>query len=181
MPTSRARLFVSAKTAAPVPYRSDVDRFALIRANLDGDIASIEPMDSVRSAYAVRGSLAVVSDALGVLRLLRLMDHFTAPLDAVGNLPVMEFTRSDILARQDVLGMIWGCRQRYIAPGDQVRILHLLAENGEAPLVDVASAACASADGVGVVLAMACRGLLTIDLDGPLSPETRIRRCRHTA
>ena len=110
------------------------------------------------------------------MRLLRLMDHITAPLDAIGAMPVMEFSRSDILAHMDALGMIWACRRRYIAAGDQVRILHVLAENGGTPLVDVASAARATADGVGVVLAMACRGLVSLDLDGPLTPETRVRR-----
>ena len=177
MSSRPARLFVSAKTISPVPYRCDVSRFALIRATLDSEIASIEPADSVLAVCPVRGILAVVGDGQGVLRLLRLMDHTTAPRDAIGALPVMEFSRSDILAHMDGLGMIWACRRRYIAAGDQVRILHVLTENGETPLVDVASAARETADGVGVVLAMACRGLVSLDLDGPFTPETRVRRC----
>ena len=181
MPSRTARLFVSAKTTSPVPYRCDVSMFALVRATLDGEIASIEPMDSVRIGYAVRGSLAVLADTQGILRLLRLVDHFTAPFDAIGALPVVEFSRSDILAHMDRLGMIWACRRRYIAAGDQVRILHVLAENGDMSLIDVASAARATADGVGVVLAMACRGLVSLDLDGPLSPETRVRRCHNAS
>lgn len=181
MSSRPARFFVSFKTTSPVPYRCDVSRFALVRATLDREIASIEPAESVLAVCPVRGILAVVSDAQGILSLLRLMDHITAPLHAIGDLPVMEISRSDILAHMDGLGMIWACRRRYIAAGDQVRILHVLAENGDTSLVEVASAARATADGVGVVLAMACRGLVSLDLDGPLRPETRVRRCHNAS
>ena len=75
------------------------------------------------------------------------------------------------------LRMIWSCATRWYVPGDQVRVLQYLSDNGNASLFDAAQAATASVDGVATVLALACRGLVELDLsEGPLGPETRVRR-----
>ena len=179
MSSSPAHLFVSSKTKSPVPYASDLARLVLVRATLDPEVSSIAPMDEAVVATTAPGGIAIVHDGMDGRRLLRVVEDASERPDASAS--EMAFSRLDTLARADALDMVWGCRRRYVPAGDQVRVLHVLAENGETPLIEVASAARASTDGVAVVLAMACRGLVSLDLDGPLCPETRVRRCPATS
>ena len=60
--------------------------------------------------------------------------------------------------------------------GDRVRILHQLDENGAMRLVDCAGAAMNTTDGVAAVLALACEGLVAVDISRPILPETQVRR-----
>ena len=175
MSSQPARLFVSSKTSSPVPYASDLARLVLVRATLDPEVSRIAPMDEAVNVTRAPGGVAIVHDGTDSRRLLRVVEDGSARPDASAS--EMAFSRLDMLARADALDSVWGCRRRYVPAGDQVRVLYALAENGESPLIEVASAARASADGVAVVLAMACKGLVSLDLDGPLCPETRVRRC----
>jgi hypothetical protein len=77
--------------------------------------------------------------------------------------------------RFSTVRLIRACRRTPVGAGDRVRILHHLDEVGTAPLVEVAGAAQAG-DGVAAVLALACEGLVTVEIDGPILPETRVRR-----
>jgi hypothetical protein len=43
-------------------------------------------------------------------------------------------------------------------------------------LVDCASAVMNTADGVAAVLALACEGLISVDISRPILPETQVRR-----
>jgi hypothetical protein len=43
-------------------------------------------------------------------------------------------------------------------------------------LVDCAGAAMNTADGVAAVLALACEGLVAVDINQPIMPETPVRR-----
>ena len=62
--------------------------------------------------------------------------------------------------------------------GDRVRILHQLDECGTMRLVECASAAMNASDGVAAVLALACEGLIAVDITRPILPETQVRRRR---
>jgi hypothetical protein len=77
--------------------------------------------------------------------------------------------------RFSTVRLIGSCRRIPVSAGDRVRILHHLDEAGTAPLVEVAGAAQAY-DGVAAVLALACEGLVTVEIDRPILPETRVRR-----
>ncbi|MBZ6078589.1 hypothetical protein [Microvirga puerhi] len=74
--------------------------------------------------------------------------------------------------------LITACRRTPVTAGDRVRILHQLDECGTMRLVDCASAAMNAADGVAAVLALACEGLVAVDISRPILPETPVRRRR---
>jgi hypothetical protein len=72
--------------------------------------------------------------------------------------------------------LITACRRTPVTAGDRVRILHHLDEAGTMRLVDCAGVVTQTADGVAAVLALACEGLIAVELDRPILPETRVRR-----
>ncbi|QFU15536.1 hypothetical protein [Microvirga thermotolerans] len=74
--------------------------------------------------------------------------------------------------------LIMACRRTPVTAGDRVRILHQLDECGTMRLVDCAGAAMNAADGVAAVLALACEGLVAVDIGRPILPETPVRRRR---
>jgi len=74
--------------------------------------------------------------------------------------------------------LIQACRRTFVSAGDRVRILHHLDECGTARLVEAASVAQNAADGVAAVLALACEGLVSVDISRPILPETPVKRRR---
>ncbi len=74
--------------------------------------------------------------------------------------------------------LIRACKRTPVTAGDRVRILHQLDECGTMRLVDCAGAAMNAADGVAAVLALACEGLIAVDIGRPILPETPVRRRR---
>jgi hypothetical protein len=72
--------------------------------------------------------------------------------------------------------LILACRRTPVTAGDRVRILHQLDECGTMRLVDCAGAAMNTVDGVAAVLALACEGLVAVDISRPILPETQVRR-----
>lgn len=175
--SSKHRVFVSWKTAAPVPVRMAVAQLALIQSTLDPDVVRIAPppMTGDQGASSV---VAVVTDHDGQSALV-IRDLPATKADDSRDLRIRTMDSAALLAEPTAtdLRMIWSCATRWYAPGDQVRVLQFLADNGNTSLFDVAQAATASVDGVATVLALACRGLVELDLsEGPLGPETRVRR-----
>lgn len=78
--------------------------------------------------------------------------------------------------RLTALRLVLSCRGTPLSPGDRVAVLHHLAESGTCSLVEAAAYARHAPDGVAAVLALAAEGLVALDLDGPILPETRLRR-----
>lgn len=74
--------------------------------------------------------------------------------------------------------LITACRRTPVTAGDRVRILHQLDEVGAMRLVDCAGAVMSTQDGVAAVLALACEGLIAVDISRPILPETQVRRRR---
>ncbi|HZH09883.1 MAG TPA: hypothetical protein VEZ24_05910 [Microvirga sp.] len=74
--------------------------------------------------------------------------------------------------------LITACRRTPVTAGDRVRILHQLDEVGTMRLVDCAGAVMNTQDGVAAVLALACEGLIAVDISRPILPETQVRRRR---
>jgi hypothetical protein len=72
--------------------------------------------------------------------------------------------------------LILACKRTPVTAGDRVRILHQLDESGTMRLVDCAGAAMNAVDGVAAVLALACEGLVAVDINQPIVPETPVRR-----
>jgi hypothetical protein len=80
--------------------------------------------------------------------------------------------------RFSTVRLIMACKRTPVTAGDRVRILHQLDESGAMRLVDSASAVMNTADGVAAVLALACEGLIAVDISRPILPETQVRRRR---
>ncbi|WP_243375631.1 hypothetical protein [Microvirga solisilvae] len=74
--------------------------------------------------------------------------------------------------------LITACRRTPVTAGDRVRVLHQLDEVGAMRLVDCAGAVMNTQDGVAAVLALACEGLIAVDISRPILPETQVRRRR---
>ena len=170
--------FVSAKTVRPVPCHGDLARLALIRATLDPEVVSIAPVDAiVDGARARRRPLATLVGVDG--RVALCVQGEDGPDAPDPNGTELVYSAIDLLSYPLAanLRLVWSCARRWVSPGDQVRVLHVLEEYGSASLIEAAQAATASVDGVATVLAMACRCLVEIDLDNaPLGPGTRVRR-----
>jgi len=74
--------------------------------------------------------------------------------------------------------LVMACKRTPVTAGDRVRVLHQLDEVGTMRLVDCAGAVMNTQDGVAAVLALACEGLIAIDISRPILPETQVRRRR---
>jgi hypothetical protein len=72
--------------------------------------------------------------------------------------------------------LILACKRTPVTAGDRVRILHQLDECGTMRLVDCAGGVMSTRDGVAAVLALACEGLIAVDVSRPILPETQVRR-----
>ncbi|WAJ26420.1 hypothetical protein [Antarcticirhabdus aurantiaca] len=79
--------------------------------------------------------------------------------------------------RHTTVKLVMQCRVP-VSAGDRVRILHHLDETGTSTLVECASVVQNSRDGVAAVLALAVEGFVSVEVDGPILPETRVRRRR---
>jgi hypothetical protein len=101
-------------------------------------------------------------------------------LAAVDGRPFTIETAASIRAepRFTTMRLIQACKRTPVSAGDRVRILHQLDECGAMRLVDCAGAAMNAADGVAAVLALACEGLIAVDIARPILPETQVRRRR---
>jgi hypothetical protein len=80
--------------------------------------------------------------------------------------------------RFTTMRLIMACKRTPVTAGDRVRVLHQLDEMGTMRLVDCASAVMNTQDGVAAVLALACEGLIAVDISRPILPETQVRRRR---
>ncbi|MET0531554.1 MAG: hypothetical protein ABW003_25025 [Microvirga sp.] len=80
--------------------------------------------------------------------------------------------------RMTTVRLIMACRRTPVTAGDRVRILHQLDEVGTMRLVDCAGGVMNTQDGVAAVLALACEGLIAVDINRPILPETQVRRRR---
>ncbi|WP_262031522.1 hypothetical protein [Microvirga sp. Mcv34] len=94
--------------------------------------------------------------------------------------PFMIETAASIRAepRFTTMRLILACKRTPVTAGDRVRVLHQLDEVGAMRLVDCASAVMNTQDGVAAVLALACEGLIAVDISRPILPETQVRRRR---
>lgn len=190
-PKARVPFFTSAKTRQPVPADTRMRTDALVQASLDPAVFEIDyvPAVAVEGVDFPLGGIVFVAEH--DRHLLDLPDDGPTPdfdqeglmllaIETLG-LPVVTRTVED-LNRQPFAGncrLIWRMRSQRVHPGDRVRILDHLEENGPCRLVDVAAVVRSSSDGVSAVLALACQDLLELDLfSAPFGPWTTVRRRR---
>jgi hypothetical protein len=96
--------------------------------------------------------------------------------------PLVIETTSSLRAepRYTTVRLVQECRRTPVSAGDRVRILHHLDETGTAPLIECASVVQNTRDGVAAVLALAVEGLVVMDIEQPILPETPVRRRKLT-
>ncbi len=77
--------------------------------------------------------------------------------------------------------LIFGCRRTRVSPGDRVRILQHLSEQGRSALIDVAGVVGAQQEAVECVLALVVEGTVMVDVRRTLGPEMPVWRLRTPA
>lgn len=186
-------LFESAKTLQPIPSPSDAHYQAMVQATLDASVLQMEPgpviaLGSGQSAHQHQTTALISADASRTaLYVVSPGDKPPEPQEIEEASERFRITGClyQVLTPADVRReplysnskLVWECRSQRVAAGDRIRILHVLTESGPLPLIETASAALRTSDAVAVVLALACQGLVEIDLAvGPLGPETQVRR-----
>jgi hypothetical protein len=165
-------VFACVKCTMPIPAPTALCRRALILAALDPEVLSI--------TVASRPAIATLHRATGDSLLVVGAAPLLARLDGLSDSAVFEVVTSlDVSAEPRLSNAlaVWSTRNRFVAIGDQVRVLAHLDDVGVAPLIEVARSATSAFDGVAAVLTLCCRGLVAIDLETePIGPETRVRR-----
>jgi hypothetical protein len=182
------------KKAAPLTRNALVADF-LAACQLDPEVESVR-VPNEDAAFALggetvahRADFEVVRDGAASLIDIATDDDLTrhplraaaiSGLTALDGRPFGIETAGSIRAepRFTTMRLVLACKRTPVTAGDRVRILHQLDEVGTMRLVDCASAATNAADGVAAVLALACEGLLAVDISRPILPETQVRRRR---
>lgn len=169
--------FRSFKTSAPIAYPARWHRDLLIQASLDPKIEAIEPV------YDIFGDGSAFSIIVHIDATRRLITAVREPATrSVGIIGLEEavLPRSVVLAepRCSDARAIWSMRRHQVTPGNRLRILRALEEQPDgmtlARTADFVRGG--DIDPTEAVLALACTGLVDIDLRGPLAPSTPVRR-----
>ena len=191
-PTPFAR-FEGAKTSEPILARNRGVLDALIIAALDPTVRAIAPATPIMilldgSPVPHQPDFRLLTDTgpvvVDVYRPARMATHrerFDIVTEALADLGIRYERRDPPPIHGSPLLMnarsVWGCRRAQVAASDQVRVLDAV-RVGPVSLAEAAQAV-RSGDGVSIVLALACRDLVELDLAaGPLGPETQVRRRR---
>jgi hypothetical protein len=140
----------------------------------EGPVEHIADFEVVRDGSAVLVDIATDADLqqhplrAATVRGAQALDGRTFTIETVASI------RAE--PRFTTVRLILACKRTPVTAGDRVRILHQLDECGAMRLVDCAGAAMNTADGVAAVLALACEGLIAVDISRPILPETQVRR-----
>ncbi len=139
-----------------------------------------ETVEHLADFEIVRDGVALLVDVVPDADLIRhpLRTALVGGAVAQDGRPLVVETTSSIRAepRYTTVRLVHECRRTPVSAGDRVRILHHLSETGTAPLIECAGVVQNTRDGVAAVLALAVEGLLTVDIDRPILPETPVRR-----
>lgn len=186
-----AREFRSHKAARGLIAESRMHEDFLILSALDPAVASIEPAPAGMLGEGVSCPPDfAITDAEGAVAYVRIQVDDTpeakaALADAYREaerlkVPYRVVDASEICAQPKLRNarLVHACARVRVGPGDRVRILQFLAENGEAPLVEVSRVVAGSPEAVECVLALVSEGTVSVDLRRTLGPEMPVRRLR---
>lgn len=188
-PSSARRGAPCRKAAGPLPTASRLGADFLTLCDLDPEIATVSRGDvTLELAGGIGHQPAyrlVLEDGASILAdVVRDVTALPAPTQAIADAAAAAGhgyrleTAATLRAepRFSTMRLVASCRRVRVGAGDRVRVLAALDEAGTLPLIEAASAARGAVDGVAAVLALACEGIVAIELEGPLGPETRVRR-----
>lgn len=181
-------LFVSAKTAAPIPARHPALRDALILASLDPRVRSIANVASaIVASEQVELDAVIVQcedgrfllDVVPARRIRRLEEKALAQIMAANlGLKPLVLTAEEIRRepRHANARLVWSYREMPVSVGLRMRILQTLLDDGPMPLGELLKSIRSERDPAPAVMALACADLLNLDLvSQPLRPATIVR------
>lgn len=184
-PKAVPTLFVSAKTATPIPVRLPALRDALIQASLDPRVRSMAyiPSASVSSEAVKLDGVVVQRDdgryVLDVVPARRVRDLKQEGLAEIAlaelGLKPMVLTAEEIRREPRCTNsrLVWSYRQTAVPVGLRMRILLTLRDEGPMPLGDLLKSIQSDVDPAPAVMALACANLVELDLlSQPLGPAT---------
>lgn len=167
--------FRSHKTPIPIIYVQRWHRDLLIQLTLDAAVLCITSGPGTMSTEIF--DVLVETDA-GVAHLLAFRDETDASVVPMHHVCV-SLRRSSVLREPQASNArsIWSMRKKIVPLPDRLRILtHLQAAPAGMPISELISCVAASSiEPVEAVMSLACEGLLAINLDAPLVPETIVR------
>lgn len=180
------RHFRSAKTPTPILAASRLHEDYLGIRSLDEEVSAImeapkgivetpdgfDPDYEVISVDGRRTFVHLLTDDIGDAERSALLESANKALDkGVAYQVVGEPWVSQEPRRRNVR-MVFSSRRTRVSPGDRVRILHHLDEQGKVQILDLAKCVAASTDAVECVLALVAEGSVMVEIDRTLAPET---------
>jgi hypothetical protein len=181
-------LFVSAKTATPIPVGHPARRDALIEASLDPQVRSIDYVASaciaserveLDAVLVQRADGRFLLDVIPARRIRDLGEERLAQiaLAKLGLKPIV-LTTEEIRRepRYANARLVWSYRDTPVSVGLRMRILQTLLDDGPMPLGELLKSIRSERDPVPALMALACADLLYLDLvSQPLRPATIVR------
>jgi hypothetical protein len=168
--------FSSCKTRSSIVYAQRWHRDLLIQLTLDAAVQQITANPGSASPEILD---LLVETGAGVARLLAIRDEFVDPA-GVKDQNCIRLHRSMVLKepRLSNARLIWSMRKKIVPPADRLRILMRLqiAHDAGLPISTlIPCVAAGSIEAVDAILSLACEGLLSLDIDRPMAPETIVR------
>jgi hypothetical protein len=186
----RSDLFLSAKTTTAIPARCALVRDALVQQTLDPAVRTIEYIASARvhQAQVELGAIVIVRDdgrflldVVGARRIRDVEDEGLALIaQAELGLTTLLLTTEEIRREPRFANarLVWAHRLHPVGISIRMKVLTLLADQGPMAFGRLLLEIRADRDPTSAVLAMACSGLILLDIvSRPLGPAT-IARCR---
>ncbi|OKO83228.1 hypothetical protein [Bradyrhizobium sp. AS23.2] len=186
-PTSSSRrrsktagdLFLSSKTATPIPLRHPALHDALIQASLDPQVRSIVYIPSANATVLQRDDGSFLLDVVPTRRIRTSEEQRRAQiaLTDLGLKPIA-LTAEEIRRepRYSNVRLVWSYRESPVSVGLRLRILLTLLDEGPMPLGELLKSIRSEVDPAPAVMALACADLLVLDLASePLGPRTIAR------
>jgi hypothetical protein len=172
----RPDLFISDKTAAPIPAQHPALRDVLIQASLDSQVRSIVYVPSADAIALQRDDGRFLLDVLPARRIRTSEEQQLAQI-AVADLGL----KSMVLTAEEVRReprftnsrLVWSHRYTPVPLGLRLRILLALRDEGPMPLGELLKSILSEVDPAPAVMALACANLVELDLlSQPLGPTT---------
>jgi hypothetical protein len=173
---------------AAIPFRHPLVRDALVLASLDPAVRSIEYLPTARSANASTDVDAIVLDRDGgryyldviEARPRRSIAQHIILADALVELGLLPWTMSaaEILSepRWSNARAVWAHAGHAVPVGTRLQVVGALADEGAMALGDLLGRLRGDRDPAPAVMALACMGLIQIDLvAAPIGPATMVR------
>jgi len=173
---------------AAIPVRHPLLRDALVIASLDPTVRSIDYLPTARSSSGSTDVDAIVVERGAVRRFLDVIEarprrsiaRHLLVADALLEIGLLPWTMSEA----EILGeprwsnarTVWAYAGHAVPIGTRMQVVGALTDEGAMPLGDLLGRLRGDRDPAPAVMAMACMGLIELDLvAAPIGPATMVR------